>query len=135
MIAQAQAAPQQLQALPGEELTLFTEGGVTVRIAGTGEMNDSEGYVSFEGSVVNESERSVSVAVDWACVNGRETQGEGILQTPAGETKPGRFSFRADSTGVATVEDIREIELALSLFDADTLETIAHIDPIVIRFN
>ena len=135
MIAQAQAAPQQLQAIPGENLTLFAEGGVTVRIAGTGEMNDPEGCVSFEGSVTNESERSVSVAVDWACVNGRETQGEGILQTLAGNTQQGRFSFRADSAGIATVEDIREIELALSLFDADTLETIAHIDPIVIRFN
>lgn len=119
-----------------ENTVLFEENGVTVYLTGEHEVWGSDSYYLDLGVVlVNNSDKTVSVLIDTAYVNGWEVYGGGITDTGAGKKQQAVLDFCISDANISTYEEVEEIEMNFIIIDSDTYDTIAELEPVVIHCN
>lgn len=119
-----------------ENTVLFEQNGVTVYLTGDHEVWGSDSYYLDLGVVlVNDSEKTVSVLIDTAYVNGWEVYGGGITDTGAGKKQQAVLDFCISDANISTYEEVEEIEMNFIIIDSDTYDTIAELEPVIIHCN
>lgn len=119
-----------------EKSVLFEEEGITLYLTGNYDVWGSDNwYLDLEAVVINDSDATVFVSVDSAYVNGWEVYGSGITDTEGGKKQKGMLEFCISEADISTYEEVEDIEIVFSLFDSDTYETIAELEPITIHVN
>ena len=118
------------------DLVLIEQDGVTVYLTGEYELWGSDNvYIDFEVVVVNDSDKTVSILVDAASINGWDVYGSGVSDTSAGKKQKGTLEFLLTDADISTYEEIEDIELTLTIYDSDEWETISDVEGISIQFN
>ena len=118
------------------DLVLIEQDGVTVYLTGEYELWGSDNvYIDFEVVVVNDSDKTVSILVDSASINGWDVYGSGVSDTSAGKKQKGTLEFLLTDADISTYEEIEDIELTLTIYDSDEWETINDVEGITIQFN
>jgi len=119
----------------GEKVVLIDQDSVKVYLTGKHEVWGYESYyLDLEVVVENNSDKTISIIVDTASVNGWNVYGSGISDTGAGKKQKGMMEVCLTDAEISTYEEVEEIEFNLMIYDSDNWETIAYIDPITLTF-
>ena len=123
--------------IAAENTVLFEQDGVTVYLTGNYDVwgYDEDNYLDLEAVLVNESDKMLYVTVRYAYINGWEVSGGAFSDTDAGKKAKDTLQFYLTDAGVATYEEIEDIEMTFAIVDSATYETITVLEPITVHFN
>ena len=119
-----------------ENTVLFETEGVTLYLTGDYEVWGSDNYyLDLTAVVVNDSDKTIYVAVDSAYINGWEAYGSGITDTAAGKKQKGTLEFLLSDADISTYEEVEDIEINFRLVDTESYDTIAELEPVTIHIK
>ena len=88
--------------------------------------------MTLEVIVENNSAEPIFLNVHSSSINGWEVFGAGISDIGAGKKKKGDLMFTLDDAGISSPSEIEELELTLSVANADTWSTTFTTDTITL---
>lgn len=119
--------------IAAEKTVLFEQDGVTVYLTGESKLSYGDFYIGVV--IVNNSDKTISIAFQDSYVNGWGLDGYGIYDTAPNKKQKGKIQiFRLEDAEVTEFEDIEEVELMVRVIDAN-FHTIFTPEPIVIMYN
>lgn len=136
IIAEAQAelakrAPVAEGTLPiADGTVLIDQGDILVTL--TGKVETMGTLMELEVIVENNSDTPIYVNVTGSSINGWEVFGAGIADIGAGKKKKGDLMFTLDDASINSPSEIDELELTLSVADADSWNTIFTADTVTL---
>lgn len=136
IIAEAQAelskrSPAVEGALPiAEGTVLLDRDGILATL--TGKVDTLGSLMTLEVIVENNSAEPIFLNVHSSSINGWEVFGAGISDIGAGKKKKGDLMFTLDDAGISSPSEIEELELTLSVANADTWSTTFTTDTITL---
>ena len=107
-----------------ENVVIVGQDGITVYMTGNNAINEYSPVLEMEAVVVNDTEKSISVSVESASVNGWNVYGSGIYETTAGKKQKGVFELYLEDSDATTLEEVEDIEIELYIYDTDTYDRI-----------
>lgn len=118
------------------EDVLIDQNGVKVYLTGNHEVwgYEEDWYLDLEAVVENNSDKTISILLDSASVNGWNVFSMGISDTQAGKKQKGVLDFYFSQAGIKTFEEVEEIEMVFTIYDSDNWNTVATTEPITITF-
>ena len=127
----AKRAPVAEGTLPiAEGTVLIDQGGILVTL--TGKVETMGTLMELEVIVENNSNTPIYVNVTGSSINGWEVFGAGIADIGAGKKKKGDLMFTLDDASINSPSEIEELELTLSVADADSWSTIFTADTVTL---
>ena len=136
VIAEAQTELSSRAPLPEGTLpiadgtVLLDQDGILVTL--TGKVETMGTLMELEVIVENNSSKGIYVNVSSSSINGWEVFGAGIADIGAGKKKKGDLMFTLDDASISSPSEIEELELTLSVADADSWMTIFDADTVVL---
>ena len=127
----AKRAPVAEGALPiAEGTVLIDQGGILVTL--TGKVETMGTLMELEVIVENNSDTPIYVNVTRSSINGLELFGAGIADIGAGKKKKGDLMFTLEDASINSPSEIEELEMTLSVANADTWSTIFNADTVTL---
>lgn len=116
--------------LDGDTL-VFEQEGVSLYLTGEMRLTDS-GFLYVKAVLVNDSEITVSLINNACSVNGWMAFMNGIGVTAPGKKTSGELQFNVKDTDITNVEDVKDIEFCVDVFDKDTPKTWFTTEPVTV---
>ena len=113
-----------------EGTVLIDQGGILVTL--TGKVETMGTLMELEVIVENNSDTPIYVNVTGSSINGWEVFGAGIADIGAGKKKKGDLMFTLEDASINSPSEIEELELTLSVANADTWSTIFNADTVTL---
>ena len=118
----ARRAPVAEGTLPiAEGTVLIDQDGILVTLTGNVETMGS--LMQMEVIIENNGTEPIYVNVSSSSINGWEVFGAGVADIGAGKKKKGSLMFTLEDAGISSPSEIEELELTLSVANADTWKT------------
>lgn len=137
IIAAGQAELASRNPAPADGVLHMTEGTVLVEQGGilvtlTGKIETMGTIMELEVIIENNSSEPIYLNVTGSTVNGWEVFGAGVADIGAGKKKKGDLMFNLDDAEIDRPDQIEEMELTLSVANADTWSKIFDTDTITL---
>ena len=120
-----------------ENTVLYDQDGIQIYLTGKKYVEDygdsSELYV--EVVIINDSDNDIGILMDSATINGWEIYGWGTDDISAGKKKKAEFEFLASDADVFSIEEVEDLEMKMNIYDCNSYDTIARLDPVTIYFE
>lgn len=131
--ARNELAKRELNA--AEDTVIFEQEGVEVYLTGEHEVL-GEAYLDLEAVVINDSDKSISLMVDSASINGWDVFCDGIYEVSSGKKKKGALEFNLEDAEISSYEEVEDIEISFYLVDNESYDNITEpSDSIALHFN
>ncbi len=121
-----------------KDMALFEAEGFTLYLTGKNALDDQvldSQYLHIGALAVNDGEKDIGVAVNSAVVNGWEVYCSGLSVTSEGKKREEDLLFDVASTGIQSLDEVEDIQLSLSLYDAESYMLICDLEPLSLQVN
>lgn len=115
-----------------DKAVILEQDGVTVYL--TGDIVFEYNFLKIGVVVVNDSDKTITLLLDEASVNGWTLNAVGVSETPSGKKQKGTLQFLVSDGEIESAEEVEDIEAVFKLWDANEYETVFESDPIAIHF-
>lgn len=112
---------------------ILEQDGVTVYL--TGDISLEYNFLKVGVVVVNDTDKTISILLDGASVDGWTLNTIGVTDTPAGKKQKGTLQFLVSDGEVEAAEEVKEIEAVYKIWDSGEYNTLYESDPITVHFN
>ena len=113
-----------------EGTVLIDQGDILVTL--TGNVDTMGSLMELEVIIENNSAEPIYVNVTGSSINGWEVFGAGVADIGAGKKKKGSLMFTLEDANINSPSEIEELELTLSVSNADTWSNIFTLEPITL---